>query len=46
MTGLDDLTIVSLTQHWVRLDDAWYRDAWVVDASGCLRFVAILDDLL
>jgi GH15 family glucan-1,4-alpha-glucosidase len=41
MTGL---TIVSYTQHWVRIDGAWYREAWVRDASGQLRYVGILDE--
>lgn len=45
MTGLD-VTIVSLTRHWVRIDGAWYRDAWVRDRAGVLRFVAIRDDLV
>ena len=46
MTGLD-LDIVQLTQHWVRINDTWYRDAWVRDRqTGGLRFVAILDELL
>ena len=44
---LDDLTIVHLTQHWVRLHGAWYREAWVREnATGALRFVAIPDEEL
>lgn len=44
LTGLD---IESLTQHWVIIDGDWYREAWVRDtATGCLRYVAILDELL
>ena len=45
-TGLEDLTIVHLTQQWVLLNDAWYREAYVRDSSGSLRYVAILDELL
>lgn len=45
-TGLEDLTILSLTRHWVLIDGAWYREAWVADATGAPRFVAILDSLL
>jgi hypothetical protein len=45
-TTLDSFTIVSLTQRWVLLHGTWYREAWVQDAAGVLRFVAILDDLL
>lgn len=45
-TGLEDLTIVHLTQQWVRLDGAWYREAYVRDTSGAVRYVAILDELL
>lgn len=45
-TALDSYTIVSLTQRWVLLYGAWYREAWVEDAAGVLRFVAILDDEL
>jgi hypothetical protein len=40
------LTIIQWTQHYVRLHDAWYREAWVRDAAGAVRFVAILDDEL
>ena len=39
-------TIVSLTQHWSLIEGCYYRDAWVRDAAGSLRFVAIRDDLL
>jgi hypothetical protein len=46
MLALENLTIVSLTQHWVLVDGAWYRDAWVQDLAGCVRLVGILDDLL
>lgn len=46
LTGLPDLTIVSLTRHWVRIGGAWYREAWVTDATDALRYVAILDELL
>lgn len=46
VTGLPDLTILTLTRHWVRIDGAWYRDAWVRDSAGVVRFVAILDELL
>jgi hypothetical protein len=44
--SLESLTIVQLTQHWVLINGAWYRDAWVRDAAGELRYVAILDELL
>lgn len=43
---LDTYRILQLTQHWVLLDGAWYREAWVEDAAGVVRFVAILDDEL
>jgi len=43
---LEQYTVLSLTQHWVLLHGAWYREAWVLDAAGCRRFVAILDDTL
>lgn len=43
MTGL---TILKLTQHWSLIDGAWYRDAWIRDAAGCVRFVGIRDDLV
>jgi hypothetical protein len=43
---LESLTILSLTQHWSLIDGEWYRDAWVEDASGVVRFVAIRDDLI
>lgn len=43
-SSLDSYRVISLTQRWVRLHGAWYREAWVEDAAGCLRFVAILDD--
>jgi hypothetical protein len=46
MLTLENLTILSLTRHWVRIDADWYREAWIRDAAGCVRFVAILDDLL
>ncbi len=44
--NLENLTILHLTQHWSLIDGAWYRDAWVEDAAGCVRFVAILDELV
>ena len=43
-TTLDTYTVRQWTQHWVLIRGAWYREAWIVDAAGCLRFVAILDD--
>jgi hypothetical protein len=43
---LDTYTVVSWTQRWVLLHGAWYREAWVTDVAGVLRFVAILDDTL
>lgn len=46
MNALENLTILSLTQRWVLLDGAWYREAWVRDLGGVVRFVAILDDLI
>jgi hypothetical protein len=46
MTILENLTILSLTQHWSLVDGAWYRDAWVQDVAGVVRFVAILDELI
>jgi hypothetical protein len=46
MSNLESLTILSLTQHWVLIDGAWHREAWVRDLAGCVRYVAILDDLL
>jgi hypothetical protein len=46
LATLENLTILSLTRHWVRIDGDWYREAWVQDAAGVVRFVAILDDLL
>lgn len=46
MNSLENLTVLSLTQRWVLIDGAWYREAWVLDVAGCRRFVAILDDLL
>lgn len=42
-SSLDSYRILSLTQRWVRLHGAWYREAWIEDAAGCVRFVAILD---
>lgn len=45
-TPLEQLTILSLTQHWSLIGGAWYRDAWVRDASGATRLVGILDELL
>lgn len=45
-TTLDSYRIVSLTQHWVLLEGAWYREAWIEDVAGVLRYVAILDELL
>lgn len=44
--NLNGITIVTLTQHWSLIDGAWYRDAWIEDAAGLVRFVAILDELL
>lgn len=46
MRTLENLTVLSLTQHWVLIDGAMYREAWVEDVAGCVRFVAILDELL
>lgn len=46
LATLESVTILSLTRHWVRIDGAWYREAWVRDIGGVVRFVAILDDLL
>jgi hypothetical protein len=46
MLTLENLTILSLTQQWVLIDGAWYREAWVLDPAGVRRFVAILDELL
>ena len=46
LAALENVTILRLTQHWVRLNDAWYREAWIRDLGGCVRYVAILDDLL
>lgn len=46
ISSLENLTILSLTQHWVLLNGAWYREAWVLDPAGVRRFVAILDDLI
>jgi hypothetical protein len=46
MTALENLTVLQLTQRYVLLHGAWYREAWVRDVAGCVRFVAILDDLL
>jgi hypothetical protein len=43
-TTLDAFTVVQYTQRWVMLHGAWYREAWVRDVAGVLRFVAILDD--
>ena len=43
-TSLDRYTVLAWTQHWVRLHGVWYREAWIEDALGCVRFVAILDD--
>lgn len=43
---LEQFTILSLTQRWVLLEGAWYREAWVLDAAGVRRFVAILDELV
>jgi hypothetical protein len=42
-SSLDSYTVLSLTQRWVLIDGAWYREAWIEDAAGCVRFVAILD---
>ena len=39
-------TIVSFKQHWFLLDGCYYRDVWVRDEDGQLRFVGIRDDLL
>lgn len=44
MTITQGLTVVQWTQHYVLIDGAWYREAWVEDVAGCLRYVAILDD--
>lgn len=41
---LNSYRIVQLTQRWVLIEGAWYREAWITDAAGVLRFVAILDD--
>ena len=46
MNTLENLEILQLTQHWQLIDGAWYRDAWVRDLAGCVRFVAILDELV
>lgn len=45
MTGPDDYTILKLTQRWVLIGGAWYREAWIRDDRG-VRFVAIPDELL
>ena len=46
MSNLENLEILQLTQHWSLIDGAYYRDAWVRDLAGCVRYVAILDELL
>jgi len=46
MTILENLTVVQLTRHWVRIEGEWYREAWVRDLGGVVRFVAIRDDLI
>ena len=46
MLNLENLTITSLTNHYVILDGVTYREAWVEDLAGCVRFVAIRRDLL
>ena len=43
---MDAYEIVSLTQHWFLLDGCYYRDAWVRDGSGQLKYVGIRDDLI
>lgn len=43
---MSDYEIVSLTFHWFLLDGCYYRDAWVRDAEGNVKFVGIRDDLI
>jgi hypothetical protein len=43
---LGQFTILQLTQQWVLLHGTWYREAWVLDAAGVRRYVAILDELV
>jgi len=46
MLNLENITVLSLTQRWVLIGGAWYREAWILDAAGVRRFVAIADDLI
>jgi hypothetical protein len=46
MNALENLTVLQLTRHWVLIDGEWYREAWVRDLGGVVKFVAIRDDLI
>lgn len=44
MTITQGYTVEQWTQRWVLIDGAWYREAWIIDAAGCRRYVAIIEN--